>query len=75
MAAGVWTGSLDAGERAGSLALRLLTNRWRLRGTPNARRDPKKGSEAGDWHLGLLENSLSHSGNKLLSHGLLATSI
>ncbi|KAF3844308.1 hypothetical protein F7725_007471 [Dissostichus mawsoni] len=62
MAAGAGTGAgtMAAGAPAGILALRLLETFWRLRGPPEARRDPKKG--------------LSHSGNKLQSQGLLATS-
>ena len=37
--------------------------------------DPEKGSKNGDWHSGLHEKTLSHSGNELLNHGMLATSI
>ncbi|KAF3844306.1 hypothetical protein F7725_007469 [Dissostichus mawsoni] len=58
--AGTGTGTMATGAPAGILALRLLETFWRLRGPPEARRDPKKG--------------LSHSGNKLQSQGLLATS-
>jgi len=71
MAAGTGT----AGARAGILALRLLEVFWRIRGPLNARRDPEKGSENGDWPSGLCEKTLSHSGNELLNHGMLATSI
>ncbi|KAF3837870.1 hypothetical protein F7725_009638 [Dissostichus mawsoni] len=68
----VWAGT---GARAGLLALRLLEVLWRLRGPPNARRDPEKGSENGDWPSGLREKTLSTSGNELLHHGTLSTSI
>ncbi|XP_010779979.1 uncharacterized protein [Notothenia coriiceps] len=74
MAAGSGAGAGTMAVGRGTLALRLLGVFWRLRGPPNARPDPKKGSENEDWLSGLREKILSHSGNKLQSQGLRATS-
>ncbi|KAF3834444.1 hypothetical protein F7725_025648 [Dissostichus mawsoni] len=65
---------MAAGAGTGILALHLPVNFWRICGPPKARPDPRKGLEACDKLSGLLVKVCSHSGSKLLSQGLRATS-